>query len=135
MARTPRPTLLAIGIVLTTLRSLLLLGVAALVGLGGIAMMLGSLAQHGDEAVGMLVLGVLVALVAGGLFVLELAIIAVCFGAWCGWRPCVWALLGLSALGIGLPSPGPIKTPIAIVTLIGCIQALERRTGELAPGD
>jgi hypothetical protein len=131
MSRTPRPTRLAVGIVLASLRALILLGVLVLVGGGGLVMMIASAGERGDDAVAMLVFGALIALASAGVFALELLILAICCGAWCGWRVCVWALLGLSVLGIGLPSPGPFKTPIAIVTLIGCIQALERRPGPL----
>jgi hypothetical protein len=126
MPRTPRPTLLAIGIVLASLRTLLMMGVMALVGAGGMVMMLASTGERGDEAVALLVFGAVVLLLAACLFIFEFAVLALCIGAWLGWRPCVWALLAVAVLGIGLPSPGPFKTPIAIVTLIGCIQALER---------
>jgi hypothetical protein len=120
-----RPPILTAGILLTGARSALCLGLIALVAvLGTIGTGFGALAAHGDDWVPLLVIAGLAA--AGGtlLGLLQLFVLAVCVGAWFGVRECLWILIGLSALGF--LSPGPIKTPIGVLTLAGCIQAIER---------
>ena len=125
MSRTTRPALLAVGVVLSSLRALIMLGVLGLIGTAGLVMMLASTGERGDEAVGLLIAGACVVLVTCCLAAFHLVILCACVGAWLRWRAGVWALLALSALGLLLP-PGPFRTPIAIVTIIGCILALER---------
>jgi len=123
--------LLSIGIVLSSVRALILLGFLAFFGAVGLVMMLASTGERGDDAVALLVIGGLAVLFCSGLAALELLLLCVCLGAWLRSRACVWALLVLCVLSLLLP-PGPFRTPIAIVTLIGCILALGDTAGDTA---
>ena len=125
MADPPKPPLLTAGILLTATRSVLCLFLIVIVVLAvTLGSGVGALTAHGDDWVPYLLLGGVVG-VGGFLFaLLHLCVLAVCAGAWFASLWCLWILIALSSLG--LLSPGLIKTPISVVTLVGCIQALER---------
>ena len=131
MHDTSPPPPLTSGILLTVLRALFVGGPGARLGIAGIlGAVAASVEARGDDGIPFAILAVVLALVVGALCLYELALIGVCAGAWIGLRPFVWILLAASALGVGLPAPGLVKTPIAVVTLVGCVQWLERPRGD-----
>jgi len=125
-----RPALLDLGLLLSAAHAMLWL---LLTLLGGVAVALGvGVAATLQPAL------LIPAAVAGGLtgaflglsIGLSLLTLWACYGTLRGSRGWTWALLGLSILG--LANPGLLATPACILTIIGIIQVLDRRSARLA---
>ena len=119
----PRPKLLSIGIVLTSVYVscvLLLVGLGSVIGLGigGLAML-----ENGGED--LLPLGILAgafSLALVGLAIFYIVVLVACFKTWHGSRSWTIALIVFASLG--LISAGPISVIINVLTIVGCVQAL-----------
>ena len=120
-----RPGLLTFGIFMTGLHAFICLIGLAFAGL--VAM--GTLSAAAFQFSGGAWLPLTVVGSIGGAVVVLLALfygfcLMICWKAWHGSRPWIWALIVVTVLG--LVSTGPISALIGIATLVGAIQALER---------
>lgn len=122
-----RPTTLSVGIILSVITSALSLfcifGLSGLLGvIGGAAML--------EEGMAPLGIGVIYGL---GCFVIGLFVIFQLLTLYAGWRAWamdkawIWVLLILSALS--MLNSGMLTLAVGVVTIIGCVQALERLRG------
>ena len=119
-----RPAALSVGIIMSVATSALSLfcifGGAGLLGLfGGVAML--------EEGVDPLGVGIIYSL---GCFIVGLFVIfqlLTLFAGWKAWemdKTWIWVLLGVSALS--MLNSGMLTMATGVVTIIGCVQALER---------
>ncbi len=119
------PPLFTLGLGLTGGLQLVLIGISlfatlcAALGIGAAAVSMGGADGLAAIAFGGIATGaLLLVMVAYSLFFL-----LACTKAWQGSRAWTYTVMLLTA--IGFANPGCLSTPIGILTLIGCIQALE----------
>lgn len=119
-----RPPLFQIGILLTTLHAALKLMILSFVSL---ALLIGiPIGMANADSDGVVALGFVGAFALGFVVLfalLYLATIVVAYLAWKRSRPAIWVLIGLSALAA---TSFPFGTVVGVLTIVGCVQALER---------
>lgn len=119
-----RPTLLTVGIALTALTSVFKVFLVGILGMLFELGMVGGMADsHGDDWAGFFAGGFVAAVLGCFLFVLWAVELAICFKALSMKRFWLWALIIVSALGLG---SFPIGTAVGVITIVGCAQAFER---------
>ncbi|MCP3917872.1 MAG: hypothetical protein GY711_20185 [bacterium] len=124
---TPRPELLTAGLVLSAVHAMI---TAVLCAIGGLWMLAASASTFNPADFGLLpiVAFSLGAVVVAGMAVFYVFLLYVCWRAWHGSRPWLWAAVIFS--GIGLVNTGPISAVISVVTIVGAMQWLERMPRE-----
>lgn len=123
-----RPLLFKLGVGLSALQSLALLGLvamAAVVGSLGLLAALGE-ARRFEDALPLLLLGLLGTFGLAFACFLALAFLLVCWRAWRYSRPAIWGVMVLSGLFILFSSGFPPVLLLGVLTIVGCAQMLER---------
>ena len=119
-----RPVTLSVGIIMSVFTSCLtflcILGVSGVLGFAGGAAMI----EEGMEPVGMGLIYSLGCFIVGLFFVFQLLTLYASWRAWGMNQAWIWVLLILSALS--MLNSGMLTLATGVVTIIGCVQALER---------
>jgi hypothetical protein len=123
--REGRPVLFQVGLVLTALVQAAVLAGMVAVGLASvIGFPIAAANARGDEAGWILMGGGVLGGFCCCVGLYQLAVLVVCLAAWSGARLAIYALIGVSAL---LVLNAPLGTLVGILTIVGCVQELERQ--------
>lgn len=121
---TERPTTLSVGIIMSVVTSCLtffcvFVGAGVFGSIGAVAMI-----EEGVEPVAVGLIAGLGCLLIGAFFLFQLLTLYAGWRAWAMDKTWIWVLLVLSA--ISLLNSGMLTLATGVVTIIGCVQALER---------
>jgi hypothetical protein len=121
---TERPTTLSVGIVMSVVMACLtffcvFVGAGVFGVVGGLVMV-----EEGAQPVVVGLLGGLACLVIGVFFLFQLLTLYAGWRAWAMDKTWIWVLLVLSALS--MLNAGMLTLATGVVTIVGCVQALER---------